>query len=64
MFSELRHVCLFLGEIMCSVCVSNELLEPFLTVSRLLRMSSSGRGGGGAYLWREICVSKSIGLAL
>ena len=27
--SELRHVCLFLGEIMCSLCVLNELLEPF-----------------------------------
>ena len=27
--SELRHVCLFLGEIMCSLCVLNELLESF-----------------------------------
>ena len=24
--SELRQVCLFLGEIMCSLCVLNELL--------------------------------------
>ena len=27
--SELRHVYLFLEEIMCSLCVINELLEPF-----------------------------------
>ena len=27
--SELRHVYLFLEEIMCSLCVLNELLLPF-----------------------------------
>ena len=27
--SELRHVYLFLEEIMCSLCVLNELLDPF-----------------------------------
>ena len=27
--SELRHVYLFLEEIICSLCVLNEFLEPF-----------------------------------